>query len=184
LAAQFPEGFHLQYRVVFDQASLGYTGWHFAIFGMVGVLLGIILVVVVNRRGALPLKWWSTRPRASKRFAVYILGFSLFWTITAVYSTYAQYAAIKKAEANGTAQIVEGVVTQFRPMPATGHALERFCVQTTCFSYSDYVITAGFNNTRSHGGPIREGLPVRVTYVGAAIVKLEIATEAKPTENK
>jgi hypothetical protein len=156
---------------------MGYTGWHFASFGMVGVVIGAILVATVNRRGALPFNWWSSRPRASKRFAVYILIFSLFWTISALYGTYAQYAALKKAQENGTAQIVEGVVTHFKPMPATGHAMERFCVQTTCFSYSDYVVSAGFNNTSSHGGPIREGLPVRVTYVGAAIIKLEVGVE-------
>jgi hypothetical protein len=173
----------MEYRVVFDNTTIGYTGWHFASFGMVGVLIGAILVAIVKRRGALPFKWWSTRPRASKRFALYILIFSLFWTITAFYSTYAQFAALKKAQANGTAQVVAGVVTHFTPMPATGHAMERFCVQETCFSYSDYVITAGFNHTSSHGGPIREGLPVRVTYVGAAIIKLEVATESRRTQN-
>jgi len=53
--------------------------------------------------------------------------------------------------------------------------MERFCVSGVCFAYSDFVITSGFNNTSSHGGPIREGLPVRVTYVGDMIVKLEVA---------
>lgn len=174
----------MQYRVVFDNATIGYTGWHFAAFGMVGVVVGAVLVATVNRRGALPFHWWSTRPRASKRFAVYILIFSLFWTLTALYSTYAQFAALKKAQTNGTAQVVAGVVTHFKPMPATGHAMERFCVQETCFSYSDYVVSAGFNKTSSHGGPIREGLPVRVTYVGAAIIKLEIASDSGGTEDK
>ena len=53
--------------------------------------------------------------------------------------------------------------------------MERFCVSGTCFEYSDYVVTGGFNNTSSHGGPIRAGLPVRVSHVGDRIVKLEIA---------
>jgi len=70
--------------------------------------------------------------------------------------------------------VVEGTVSRFVPMPVTGHAMERFCVHDTCFEYSDFVITSGFNNTSSHGGPIREGLPVRVTFVGNKIVKLEI----------
>jgi hypothetical protein len=46
------------------------------------------------------------------------------------------------------------------------------------FAYSDYVVTPGFNNTSSHGGPMREGLYVRIHYTGSvtgvAIVKLEV----------
>ncbi|WP_322021733.1 MULTISPECIES: hypothetical protein [unclassified Burkholderia] len=53
--------------------------------------------------------------------------------------------------------------------------MERFCVGQVCFSYSDYVVTGGFNNTASHGGPIRAGLPVRGSYVDGLIVKLEVA---------
>jgi hypothetical protein len=53
--------------------------------------------------------------------------------------------------------------------------MEKFCVNDHCFEYSDYVITGGFNNTRSHGGPIREGLPVRVTFIRNKIIKLEVA---------
>jgi hypothetical protein len=52
--------------------------------------------------------------------------------------------------------------------------MESFCVSGVCFRYSDYVVTAGFNQTSSHGGPIRDGLPVRVTYIGNTIVKLEV----------
>ena len=167
----------MHYKVVFDNTTVGYTGWHFALFGMVGIVIGAVFVVIVRRQGVLPFRWWSDRPRASKRFAYLMLGFPLLWTLAVLYSTYSQYAGLKKAQQSGAASVVEGPVTHFRPMPATGHAMERFCVQETCFSYSDYVVTAGFNNTSSHGGPIREGLPVRVTYVGAAIIKLEVAAD-------
>jgi hypothetical protein len=74
--------------------------------------------------------------------------------------------------------VVTGVVRDFVPMPYEGHAWEQFCVQTACFHYSDYYLTGGFNHTSSHGGPIRAGRPVRITYVprrdGNVIVKLEI----------
>jgi len=90
-------------------------------------------------------------------------------------STYRDYACLSKAIDSARVSVVEGVVNQFQPMPYTGHAMEHFCVNANCFAYSDYVITAGFNHTSSHGGPIREGLPVRVTFVGSTIVKLEVA---------
>jgi len=53
--------------------------------------------------------------------------------------------------------------------------MESFTVGGRRFSYSDYEVTAGFNNTASHGGPIRAGLHVRVTYWGNLILRLEVA---------
>ena len=73
-----------------------------------------------------------------------------------------------------TPSIVEGIVEQFKPMNYAGHDLEKFCVSNTCFTYSDFKITGGFNNTSSHGGPIKQGLYVRVSYIENVIVKIEI----------
>ena len=56
-----------------------------------------------------------------------------------------------------------------------GPEWERFCVEDKCFQYSDSDTGAGFNNTSSHGGPIKSGLHVRVTFVANTIVKLEVA---------
>ena len=60
-------------------------------------------------------------------------------------------------------------------MPYAGHSDESFVVGGRRFSYSDFVVTSGFHNAASHGGPIREGLYVRVTYLGNLILRLEIA---------
>jgi len=76
---------------------------------------------------------------------------------------------------DGQYAVVEGYVSDFVPMPHSGHSMESFVVQGHRFSYSDYVVSAGFNNTASHGGPIREGLYVRVTYTNDVILRLEIA---------
>jgi hypothetical protein len=81
-------------------------------------------------------------------------------------------------------KVVEGTVASFVPMPREGHAMEHFCVQEVCFDYSDYMHTGGFNNTRSHGGPISASRSVRVTYaeggraLGNVIVRLEVDTPA------
>lgn len=162
------------YKVVYDIGSAGYQIWRFPAFGLIFVAIGAIAVATVIHRNSLPFPGWSGQPRKSKVFSYSFLAFGVFWTVATTSLTYQQYSKLANATRNGTAKVVEGQVTDFTPMPYGGHALESFCVSGACFEYSDYVITTGFNNTSSHGGPIRAGLPVRVTYVGGTIVKLEI----------
>jgi hypothetical protein len=55
--------------------------------------------------------------------------------------------------------------------------MEHFTVCGVPFSYSDYVVTAGFNHASSHGGPMREGLWVRIAYSGNDIGRLEVTMD-------
>ena len=122
------------------------------------------------------LPGWSKRPfRSSAPFVFCFFAFAILWTGAAAVSTFSEYSALSKARAANNVQVVEGLVTDFKPMPVTGHGMERFCVSGNCFEYSDYVVASGFNNTSSHGGPIHEGLQVRVSHVDNTIVKLEVA---------
>ncbi|MGB8296715.1 MAG: hypothetical protein WCG85_14905, partial [Polyangia bacterium] len=57
------------------------------------------------------------------------------------------------------------------------HKTERFSVCGDSFSYSNYLVTAGFNNTNSNGGPIREGMWVRIAHTGNSIARLEIVRQ-------
>jgi hypothetical protein len=87
---------------------------------------------------------------------------------------YQRWRCISWARAEDFA-VVEGRVHDFVPMPYAGHADESFGVGDTRFSYSDFNISkGGFNNTASHGGPIREGLYVRVSHRNGRILKLEV----------
>jgi hypothetical protein len=157
------------YQTVYDLGLAGWESWTFPAFGLVFVLLGIGMVVFRNdlrMRG----------PALMRRVFPFLwLGFAVIWTFTAFASTYGTHRRLAAALADGEARVVEGEVTHFIPMPAAGHAMERFCVQQACFAYSDFVVAGGFNHTASHGGPIRAGLPVRVTYLGNVILRLEIA---------
>jgi len=161
----------MEYRVVFDIASAGYKSWSFPAFGLIFVVVGAGLVALRKNFGG----WWGKHPIASNVFAFFFFGFAVLWTVVSFVATYHDYSSLSAAVRTNCVHVVEGVVTNFRPMPVTGHAMERFCVSDKCFEYSDYIITGGFNNTSSHGGPIREGLSVRVSYVGNSITKLEIA---------
>lgn len=82
---------------------------------------------------------------------------------------------IEKKEFN----IIEGKVENFHPMPYEGHDMESFTVKGIYFEYSDFVSDYGFNNTSSHGGPIKHnGQEVRLFYFNKDglnhIIKIEI----------
>jgi len=157
------------YTTVFDVTRAGYRQWSFAAFGLIFVAVGLALPMLV-RIGIFPKQpaWMQ------KWFPRVFLGFAIFWTTTCFIVTYTDYRRAVSAIRNNRAHMVEGVVRDFKPMPYAGHATESFVVQGVRFEYSDYVITAGFNNASSHGGPIREGLPVKIWYLGREILRLDI----------
>lgn len=103
-------------------------------------------------------------------------GFAVIWTGVTAFGIYREYREISVAMTEHKLDLIEGRVSDFTPMPYTGHTMVRFCVRNVYFAYSDYVHTFGFHNTVSHGGPIRDGLGVRIAYVGNVIVRLDVAT--------
>lgn len=155
----------MNYEVVFDVGAAGYRHAWVPAVGVLFVAIALGLLVVS----------WRWRDRAVAWFALALLIGAGLWTWSAREATRGDYEVLAAALRSGGVAVVEGRVEHFVPMPATGHALEHFCVGSQCFSYSDYVLTAGFNRTASHGGPIREGLRVRVTYLGNQIARLEVA---------
>ena len=87
--------------------------------------------------------------------------------------TFTQHIAAHDALLGGRYSVVEGPVTDFKPMRYEGHGEEPSPLRERDLSYSDYVVVPGFNNSRSHGGPIDSGIYVRVTYSGSTILRLE-----------
>ena len=109
-----------------------------------------------------------------------LLSLAMAWAIARV--TFVDFLDLRAGLKNGRYHVIEGPVENFVPMPYQGHAVERFTVNGIPFSYSTYEVTNCFNHTSSHGGPVRAGLQVRVSYVGGhpglgsnCILKLEIA---------
>ena len=80
----------------------------------------------------------------------------------------------------GRFSIVEGPVTEFDEYfgGVFGKA-ESFMVSGKRFTVSRYIGSAGehggFHQLSSQGGPIRDGLNVRIAYSGSEILRLEIA---------
>lgn len=175
------------YRTYFDASAHGPTWW-FPAVGLAFVVIGIVMFVLIRAKGGL---YWPfpTYGRFTGRyyrwFSTFWLGFAILWTTLASIGVFGDYVATWLDERQGHLAVVDGPVENFHPMPASGHDLESFTVSGVHFAYSDYVVTAGFNQTSSHGGPIREGLLVRISYRGSTadeeIVKLEIAC-SQPAE--
>ncbi len=157
------------YRTVYDITPIDSSVWGFPAFGLMFVAIGAVLFHFRHQLPDMGPAFWR------RAFPFIFLGFAVIWTGSVTIFAVVNHHRLVKAMHDGSAQVVQGKVTDFVPMPVTGHAMEHFCVQQACFRYSDYVIAGGFNHTASHGGPVRAGLPVRVTYVGNHILKLEIA---------
>ena len=105
---------------------------------------------------------------ASRRVFTYVIaGVGVLWAIAAGATVYGFHAEARSAAKSPATPLVEGVVEDFHPAPYEGHEDESFAVNGVRFAYSDYVITGGFRQSSSHGGPIRQGLRVRIRYLPA-----------------
>ncbi len=152
----------MDYVTFFDVSQAGYRQWTFPAFGFIGVFLGLLGLLYRSRLIRYP---WA------------VLIFSVVWTIGAFQCTYPAYAALSAALAESRCEVVEGRVTDFQLLPPTGiQKAESFVVAGTRFKYAGGVATAGFTQMRSQGGPMRDGLQVRIHHFHGEIARLEIAT--------
>jgi hypothetical protein len=97
------------------------------------------------------------------------------WTLVSFAASYGEYVSLRHALEAGRYSVVEGEVTDFNPMPRNGKGYESFVVSGKRFIFSDSELTAGFNQTTSHGSPIHVGAYVRIAYIGDTVVRLEMA---------
>jgi hypothetical protein len=154
----------MKYDLVYDAATASFpwdTVFHVALMLAAGA--GFFVVSVIRkRRGHIIF------------MIVWIAGVLLLGGLGSS-NVIHQYVQCKRWSESRDYSLVEGTVTNFHPMPKSGHDTERFTVEGVKFEYSDFDLSkGGFNNTASHGGPIREGLPVRIAYRDGRILKLEI----------
>jgi hypothetical protein len=150
----------MTYQTLFDVAQNGYAAWWFPVFGLVFTAVAGGLV-----------NW---RSRVSYKIG---LGLAALWTILAFVVTYRDYRDAVWNLQNGHYAVVEGPVTDFEARPGKGWAqkAESFLVDGKRFEYHGAVVSPGFHQMVSQGGPIRDGLQVRITYSGPDILRLEAA---------
>ena len=135
----------------------------FASTGLIGVVIGLTVLLFMFK---LKIKGFK------RGFMYFWTGFAVLWTLGAGISTASEYFKSVSALKNGDYQQVEGIVKNFDPMPHSGHKNESFTVSGVFFEYSDFGPSAGFNNTKSHGGPIDEGKYVKIRYKDGLILQL------------
>jgi hypothetical protein len=160
----------MPYVTVFEITQKPFQWW-FSGFGLIFVVVGIALIFIDKK--------WPSQRRV-KVTGYFMLVFALLWTAVTFTSTFGDYRKFTEAYRRGNYAVVEGTVKNFHPMPYGGHESECFSVQDSRFCYSDYTVQPGFNQSASHGGPIREGLPVRVTHCDGQILRLEVSANSLP----
>jgi hypothetical protein len=153
----------MDYRVVFD-VSEQTPDWQFPAFGLLFIGVGLVLVLGRNRAAqnirATILPWA-------------MLAFSLIWIGGALASVLGGHSRAVQALKSGAFGTAVGSVENFQA-ETMNHKRETFTVSGLRFSYSRYIISPGFRQTAAEGGPLRNGVPVRIAYVGNEILKLEI----------
>ena len=156
-----------QYAVVFDACAVGYRNWWFP---AAGALMGLIFYLIdrFQRRWPVGLlgRPWRSAPKWGYRFLA-------CWTLIAALGTGYDYINVCGSLRGGEAFVVEGRVHSFRLEHDKAQS-ESFIVSARRYEYSPSRIQAGFNTTVAVGGPIRDGLQVRIHDVGGQIARLEI----------
>ena len=160
---------------VFNAADISYRDWSMPCFGFIPIAIALVL----NAPRWIYLRKYQREPLFAsdklKWFPTLFLIGAVSWTGIAFLAIFFGYLSGSATLLSGRTKYVEGVVQDFVPMPYGGHAEESFTVKGVPFHYSDYELTAGFNKSASHGGPIRQGLYVRIWYSSNDILKLQVS---------
>ena len=109
------------------------------------------------------------------------IGFALAWAVMAVYvinARNADYDRLLALHSSGKESVVTGIVTNFSPFGPRPHGRpkETFEVEGVPFAYppDNSTTMLGFSKLSGRGGPLRDNLSVRVSYIEDRIVRLEI----------
>lgn len=131
--------------------------------GLIIIAIGLIVIFLMKKLCA---------EKSKITFMYFWTGFGVLWTLLAFIFTGAEFAESIYVMKTDNYMEVEGIVENFKPMPFSGHQNESFTVNGVFFEYSDFGPSAGFNNTKSHGGPIDDNKYVKIRYNDGLILQL------------
>src|SRR4051812_7475233 len=104
------------------------------------------------------------------------------WTAVVTFSAVGSVMRVRYRLNHRAYVVVEGIVSDF--VPGGGHDEELWHVRSGDedhrYHYKASVVTAGYRQTQSQGGAIRNGVRVRVADIDGLIAQLEVATNDLP----
>lgn len=135
-----------------------------------GAVLYVAVLALTNR--TLPLRggtWVDARfisPYAAV-LALMFIAFLGYYQLPA--------CSLSRQLAAGDATVTDGTVYATAEGGGRGGAWECFSLADQRYCYGTGFFDVGFHQTAGTGGPIRDGLQVRVSSIGGVIVRLEVA---------
>ena len=130
--------------------------------------------------------WWRARrdrppllPLATRKVSPG-LGAALFGVLAfiAFALTWGAHWSLIRRMDNGHVERVQGAVHDFQPAQ-TYKGTEQFSVASQTFSYSRVSVQQGFHTMSGDGGPIHNGLCVRILYQRDDILRIESAGDSQ-----
>lgn len=166
----------MQYQLVYDLGAEGYQRWW-----LYGVSVGLSALLAFCILIPEPLQRISGRIFSPPILWAALL-LNLGWSGISFVHSYGAYRTLIGDVRAGRVSFLEGPVTQYEPAkPGMGASDdESFVVAGKRFVYSGSA-GLGFHETHVYGGPIKEGLNVRIAYVSRdgrdVITRLEIGKQ-------
>jgi hypothetical protein len=155
----------MEYHTVFDVLQNGvHCLTPFVIFVAAGLFL---LIGWVLRQ--------SGERNSSSRGLMFqvVAGLGMLGALVFFSAAVSEYHTASKLLGDHRCSVVEGVVTNFVPMPPGGHGTETFSINGVVFSYGSGWGSTHFNS-EWNGGTLHDGVHARITYFGANILKIEV----------
>jgi hypothetical protein len=162
----------MSYSVVYDSTRTNLWWW---ITRSPILFVGLFLVLLI-------LRWLCLSRRAPIEQKLLLIGVLVVVCVGAVWRLSFRYNVSRNFYLYyGPYTTIQGVVKNYEVFRTPNSVGEQFDVNDTHFGYIDLFQYKCFHNAAANGGPIHEGLQVRISYttlhVSPCIVKLEVAPE-------
>ncbi len=146
------------YDLIFDISTYGHPLFDFGGPDIAFLVVGALLLLGLRKRYPEQVSMKRIMP-----MAIVMIVFSIAGNLFFGYMARSSYDSVREMYRAGECRGVEG--------PVRGVSLEygrisrqSFTVGGTLFTISDNEITGGYNVTVHRGGPLREGVPVKIVY--------------------
>jgi hypothetical protein len=169
----------MECKTYFDLITAGYHIPGTALFAAFAGLFGCLIIWANRRRTQYSgfIGWLAVK----LSLPIFVIVF-FYFAIRISTETYANYRELVKANDSGGAKLVEGSVMRYSPYDSQMKKMrERFEVDGVEFSYAPDMFHVSFQKT-GEDSPIRDGIYVKILYVGNEIIKLETCTLSSPID--